>query len=115
MLGYAGLVFEFGVHAGVGILGFDIDLKGTLKATAGIKGYVEATPVIGYREKADPVAGKKGEFFISGEAELAAKPFLGLEGSVGLFVDSPWPIPNFSKAAKTRSNNAYSGSAPMSA
>ncbi len=98
LMGYAGLVFEFGAHAGVGILGFDIDLKGTLKATAGIKGYVEATPVIGYREKADPVAGKKGEFFLSGSAELAAQPFLGLEGIIGLEVDSPWPIPNFGRS-----------------
>jgi hypothetical protein len=98
MMGYAGLVFEFGAHAGVGILGFDVDLKGTVKATAGIKGYVDATPVIGYREKADPVDGKKGEFFISGDAELAAQPFLRLAGSVGVEVDSPWPIPNFSKS-----------------
>ncbi|NOT50465.1 MAG: DUF4157 domain-containing protein [Chitinophagaceae bacterium] len=97
MIGYAGLVFEFGAHAGVGILGFDVDLKGTVKATAGIKGYIDATPVIGYREKADPVEGKKGEFFISGDAELAAQPFLKLAGSVGVAVDSPWPIPNFSK------------------
>ncbi len=97
MMGYAGLVFEFGAHAGVGILGFDIDLGGKLKATAGIKGYVDATPVIGYREVADPVAGKKGEFFVSGEAELAAQPFLGLEGLITLEVDSPWPIPNFGR------------------
>lgn len=98
LMGYAGLVFTFGAHAGVGILGFDIDLNGTLSATAGIKGYVEATPVIGYREVADPVAGKKGEFFISGQAELAAQPFLGLKGSIGLSVDSPWPIPNFGRS-----------------
>lgn len=98
LMGYAGLVFTFGAHAGLGILGFDVDLKGTLSATAGIKGYVEATPVIGYREKADPVAGKKGEFFISGQAELAAQPFLGLKGAIGLDVDSPWPIPNFGRS-----------------
>lgn len=98
MIGYAGLVFEFGAHAGVGILGFDVDLQGTVKATAGIKGYIDATPVIGYREKADPVEGKKGEFFISGNAELAAQPFLKLAGSVGVEVDSPWPIPNFGKS-----------------
>lgn len=98
LMGYAGLVFTFGAHAGVGILGFDIDLKGALTATAGIKGYVEATPVIGYREQADPVLGKKGEFFIKGQAELAAQPFLGLKGAIGLEVDSPWPIPNFGRS-----------------
>lgn len=100
LMGYAGLVFSFGAHAGVGILGFDIDLGGRLSATAGIKAYVEATPVIGYREKADPVAGKKGEFFISGQAELAAQPFLGLKGEITLDVDSPWPIPNFGRSWK---------------
>lgn len=95
LIGYAALVFSFGAHAGVGILGFDIDLGGKVNAKAGIKGYVEATPVIGYREVADPVAGKKGEFFIKGTAELAAQPFLGLEGMITLAVDSPWPVPNF--------------------
>lgn len=95
-MAYAAIVFSFGAHAGVGILGFDIDLGGKLNAKAGIKAYLEATPVIGYREKADPVEGKKGEFFISGKAEVAARPFLGLEGLITLFVDSPWPIPNYS-------------------
>ncbi|MEO1418162.1 MAG: DUF4157 domain-containing protein, partial [Bacteroidota bacterium] len=94
MQAFAELSLKFGASVGVGILGFDIDGKGTITGKLGARGYVEATPVIGYREKADPTQGKKGEFFLKGSGELAVQPYLGLSGGFGVYIDSPWPIPN---------------------
>ena len=63
---------------------------------AGIKGYGEATPTIGYREPANPGEDRKGEFFIRGDLEIAAQPFLGLSGDVFVEIDAPWwsPVPD---------------------
>jgi hypothetical protein len=90
----AALALAFGAKVGTSILGFDIDGKATITGKLGIRGYLEANPVIGYREKAAPNQGKKGEFFLQGSAELAAQPFLGLSGKFGVYIDSPWPVPN---------------------
>jgi hypothetical protein len=62
-------------------------------ALAGIRGYVEATPTIGYRELAEPVEGEEGQFYIHGHMELAAQPFLGLGGELFIELDSPWWSP----------------------
>ncbi|MFB7666121.1 hypothetical protein ACFC1R_19565 [Kitasatospora sp. NPDC056138] len=79
--------------AGVELVGHDIKFGVGIDATAAIRGYLRATPRIGYREVADPGAGKHGEFFLGGHLELAARPALGLGGE--LFVDlvSPWWSP----------------------
>ena len=75
------------------MLGHDIKAGVGIAALAGVRGYVEATPTVGYRETADPQAGKKGEFFIKGHMELAAQPFLGLDGDLFVDLDSPWWSP----------------------
>ncbi len=79
--------------AGLEILDHDIKAGVGLTGRAGIKGYAEATPIIGYREQE---ADRKGKFFIRGELEIAAQPFLGLGGDVFIKVDSPWwsPLPD---------------------
>ncbi|WP_156178549.1 hypothetical protein [Saccharothrix sp. ST-888] len=79
--------------AGVELVGHDIKFGVGIDATAAIRGYLQATPRIGYREVADPGAGKHGEFFLGGHLELAARPSLALGGE--LFVDlvSPWWSP----------------------
>ncbi|MGF1580036.1 MAG: DUF4157 domain-containing protein [Gemmataceae bacterium] len=84
-----GAVLEILLHdikAGVGVTG-----------TAGVQGYAEATPVIGYREKkGDEATDKKGEFFISGDLEIVGQPFLALSGDLFIEVDAPWasPVPD---------------------
>jgi hypothetical protein len=90
---YAGLGLIAKGGLGVEILDHEIKAGVGLKAVAGIKGYVEATPRIEYREVADPQAGKRGEFFIAGHLALAAQPFLGLEGEFFVELDSPWWSP----------------------
>ncbi|MFJ9608868.1 hypothetical protein ACIRS1_21265 [Kitasatospora sp. NPDC101176] len=85
------LVAEGG--AGLELVGHDIKAGVALNALAGIRGYVEATPRIGYREVADPKAGKQGEFFIGGHLEVAAQPFLGLGGDLFVALVSPWWSP----------------------
>ncbi|MET8625810.1 hypothetical protein ABZW30_19015 [Kitasatospora sp. NPDC004669] len=85
------LVAEGG--AGLEIIGHDVKAGVALNALAGIRGYVEATPRIGYREVADPKAGKQGEFFIGGHLEIAAQPFLGLGGDLFVALVSPWWSP----------------------
>ncbi|MFE2216593.1 GH-E family nuclease [Streptomyces canus] len=90
---YAGLRLRAEGGAGVELLGHDIKAGAGIWALAGVRGYVEAVPVIGYREKADPAAGKKGEFFMSGHMELAAQPFLSLGGDLFVELDSPWWSP----------------------
>lgn len=91
--GFAGLRLKASGGAGIEILDHDIKAGISVWALAGIKGYVEATPRIGYREIADPQAGKKGEFFIGGHMELAARPFLELGGELYVELDSPWWSP----------------------
>jgi DNA uptake protein ComE-like DNA-binding protein len=79
------------------ILAHDIKAGAGINALAGIRGYTEATPIIGYREK-PAVEGedKKGEFFIRGDLEIAAQPFLGLGGDLFVEIDAPWwsPVPD---------------------
>ena len=79
--------------AGIEMLDHDIKAGVGVWALAGIRGYVEATPTIGYRELAAPVEGEEGEFFIKGHMELAAQPFLGLGGDLFVELDSPWWSP----------------------
>ena len=76
--------------AGLEILGHDIKAGASITAIAGLSAYAEATPIIGYKENAMPGQDKKGDFFISGELEIAAQPFFGLEGDIFVEVDSPW-------------------------
>ncbi|WP_030155175.1 hypothetical protein [Streptomyces sp. NRRL S-244] len=90
---YAGLRLKAEGGAGVQLVGHDIKAGIALIALAGVRGYVEATPVIGYREVADPKAGKHGEFFLAGHMEIAAQPFLGLGGELFVELDSPWWSP----------------------
>jgi hypothetical protein len=90
---FAGLRLRGEGGVGVELLGHDIKAGAGISALAGVRGYVEATPTVGYRETADPAAGKKGEFFIKGHMELAAQPFLGLDGDLFVELDSPWWSP----------------------
>lgn len=82
---YAGLRLRAEGGVGLTILGHDIKLGVGVNADAGVKGYVDARPVIGYR---DP-----GEFFFKGHMEIAAQPFLGLSGDLFVELDSPWWSP----------------------
>ncbi len=92
----AGLRLRGEAGAGLEILAHDIKAGAGISGIAGIRGYAEATPVIGYREKAKEGEDKKGEFFIRGELEIAAQPFLGLAGDVFVEIDAPWwsPVPD---------------------
>ncbi|MFB6806977.1 hypothetical protein [Streptomyces sp. NPDC056387] len=90
---YAGLRLKAEGGAGVQLVGHDIKAGIALTALAGVRGYVEATPVIGYREVADPKAGRHGEFFLAGHMEIAAQPFLALGGDLFVELDSPWWSP----------------------
>lgn len=88
MSAYAGLRLRAEGGAGIELAGHDIKLGVGLNADAGVKGYVDARPTIGYR---DP-----GEFFFKGHMEIAAQPFLGLSGDLFVELDSPWwsPLPD---------------------
>ncbi|MCA1991887.1 MAG: DUF4157 domain-containing protein, partial [Coleofasciculus sp. S288] len=90
---FAGLRLRGEGGVGVELLGHDIKAGVGINALAGIRGYVEATPTIGYRETADPQEGRQGEYFIHGHMELAAQPFLGLSGDLFVELDSPWWSP----------------------
>ncbi len=93
----AGLRLRGEAGAGLEILAHDIKAGAGINGLAGIRGYAEATPVIGYREKPAPTAeDKKGEFYIRGDLEIAAQPFLGLSGDLFVEVDAPWwsPVPD---------------------
>jgi hypothetical protein len=90
---FAGLRVRAEGGVGVEILDHDIKAGAAITALAGIRGYVDATPTIGYREVVDPAAGKKGEFFIAGDLQIAAQPFLGLGGELFVELDSPWWSP----------------------
>jgi hypothetical protein len=92
----AGLKLRAEAGAGFEILDHDIKAGAGVNGIAGIKGYAEATPKIGYRENAAKGEDKKGEFFIRGDVEIAAQPFLGLSGDVFVEIDAPWwsPVPD---------------------
>jgi len=90
---YAGLNLRFEGKAGLTLLDHHVDLGAAVTGTAGVKGYAEARPTLGYREKADPAAGKKGEYVLQGHLELAAQPFLELGGELFVRLDSPWWSP----------------------
>ncbi len=90
---FAGLRLRAEGGLGVELLGHDIKVGVGVNALAGIRGYVDATPTIGYRETASPEAGRQGEFFINGHAEMAAQPFLALGGDLFVELDSPWWSP----------------------
>jgi hypothetical protein len=89
----AGLKLRGEAGAGLEVLDHDIKAGAGIDGIAGIRGYAEATPIIGYRENAKPGEDKKGEFFIRGELEIAAQPFLGLSGDLFVELDSPWWSP----------------------
>ncbi len=94
---FAGVRLSAEGGAGLEILDHDIKAGAKISALAGIRGYVDATPRIGYREIADPQAGKRGEFFIGGHLDIAAQPFLLLSGELFVSLDSPWWSPAPSK------------------
>ena len=82
--------------AGLEILSHDIKAGAGLNGIAAVKAYAEATPTVGYREKAAEGQDKKGEWFIRGDLEVAAQPFLGLSGDLFVEIDAPWwsPVPD---------------------
>lgn len=90
---FAGLRLRAEGGVGVELLGHDIKAGIGVNALAGIRGYVEATPTIGYRENADPEAGREGEFYFNGHLEIGAQPFLGLGGDLFVELDAPWWSP----------------------
>lgn len=94
---FAGVRLSAEGGAGLEVLRHDIKAGAKISALAGIRGYVDATPRIGFREIADPQAGKRGEFFIGGHLDLAAQPFLQLGGELFVSLDSPWWSPAPSK------------------
>ncbi|HZH31996.1 MAG TPA: DUF4157 domain-containing protein [Pyrinomonadaceae bacterium] len=89
----AGLRLRGEAGAGVEILDHDLKAGAGINGILGIKGYADAQPVIGYREKGAPGEDKKGEFFIRGDVEIAVQPFLGLSGDLFVEVDAPWWSP----------------------
>ncbi|MCI0584216.1 MAG: hypothetical protein L0227_15250, partial [Chloroflexi bacterium] len=89
----AGLRLRGEGGAGLEVLGHDIKAGAGVNGIAGVKGYAEATPIIGYREQGAPAEDKKGEFYIRGELEIVAQPFLGLSGDLFVELDSPWWSP----------------------
>jgi hypothetical protein len=82
---YAGLRLRAEGGAGLEILSHDLKFGVGLNADAGVKGYADARPTIGYR---DP-----GEFFISGTMEIAAQPVIGLSGDLFIQIETPWWSP----------------------
>ena len=90
----AGLRLRGEAGVGLEVLSHDIKAGAGVNGIAAIRGYAEATPVIGYREKVgETPEDKKGEFFIRGDLEIAAQPFLGLSGDLFVELDSPWWSP----------------------
>lgn len=92
----AGLRLRGEAGAVAEILGHDLKAGAGINGIAGVRGYAEARPVIGYREKAAEGEDKKGEFFIRGDLEIAGQPFLTLSGDLFVEVDAPWwsPVPD---------------------
>jgi hypothetical protein len=89
----AGIRLRGEAGAGLEILSHDIKAGAGINGILAIRGYADATPVIGYREKASDGEDKKGEFFIRGDLEIAAQPFLGLSGDLFIELDTPWWSP----------------------
>lgn len=89
----AGITLHGFVDVGVEVLDHEVKVGAGIDGTLGIKGYAEATPIIGYREEGAEDQDKKGVFFMSGEVEIAAQPFLGLSGHLFVKLDSPWWSP----------------------
>jgi hypothetical protein len=94
---FAGLKLRAEAGFFVTILAHDIKVGAGLDATAGVRGYVEATPRIGMREKAP---GGKREYFIQGHLEIAAQPVLGFSGDLFVTLDTPWWSPLSDKTWK---------------
>jgi hypothetical protein len=86
---FAGI--ELAARAGLflTILSHDIEGGVKVKAKAGVRGYVQATPRIEMRE---PVPGKR-EYYIEGHMEIAAEPILGFSGELYVSIDTPWWSP----------------------
>jgi hypothetical protein len=87
---FAGLKLRAEAGLFVTILAHDIKVGAGMNAIAGVRGYVEATPRIGMREKAP---GGKREYFIQGHLEIAAQPVLGFSGDLFVKVETPWWSP----------------------
>jgi hypothetical protein len=90
---YAALSLTVNGALVITILRHDIKAGAGVTATAGVRGYVDARPTIGYRENLPPEQGGKGEFYFKGHAEVAAQPFLGLEGHLFIELSTPWWSP----------------------
>ena len=89
----AGAQLRAEAGAGPEIFSHDIKAGAGINGIAGIKAYAETTPVIGYREKAVEGQDMKGEWFVRGDLELAAQPFLGLSGDLFVEISTPWWSP----------------------
>ena len=85
---FAGLRLRAEGGVGIEILSHDIKAGVGLDALAGVRGYVEATPIIGLRQ-----VGKKNEYYIAGHMEIAAQPFLGFSGDLFVAIETPWWSP----------------------
>ena len=110
----AGLKLRGEAGAGLEILSHDIKAGAGLDCLAGILGYAEATPIIGYREK--PAAegeDKLGEFFIRGELERNPDILVELEEllakSLGIKAETDKSIPD--DAAAMLDNHDFPGAA----
>jgi len=76
----AALVLRAEGLLGVTLLGIDLDGGIGINASAGLKGYVEATPTIGFREPR--------EFYVKGSLDIGMQPFLGLSGDMFARLDT---------------------------
>jgi hypothetical protein len=85
----AGITLRGEGGAGIEILYHDIKAGVGVNGTLGVKGYVDAGASIGYREEGEADEDKKGVYFISGDMEIAAMPFLALSGDLFIELDSP--------------------------
>lgn len=79
-------------RGGAGIELADHDLKAGVQITAlaGVRGYVDARPTIGYREGKD---NKDDEFYLKGHMEVAGQPYFALGGDLFVELDAPWWSP----------------------
>jgi Domain of unknown function (DUF4157)/Novel toxin 15 len=89
----AGLTLTLKGYAGLTVLGHSVNFGAEVLGKAGIKAYAEARTTLGYREKAAPKTGKKGEYYLQGHLEMAAQPALSLGGNLFIELDSPWWSP----------------------
>ncbi len=89
----AGLTLTVKGYAGLTVLGHSVNFGAEVIGKAGVKAYAEARSTLGYREKAAPKAGKKGEYYLQGHLEMAAQPALSLGGNLFIELDSPWWSP----------------------